>query len=123
PARFPGPSGRSPGAGTACRRSWPRRSGSALPVSPRLPLAACVGLHGIHDLRVARTPAQVPGERRPDLLARRIRMFANELERGHQHPRRAEPALRSAVLEEALLQAVKWSPVAPETLERRDGGA
>src|SRR5690242_19788623 len=85
------------------------RSGASIVTSVSIDmgdLQVPVGRDGVEDLRVAGAAAQVAGQRRAELLATRGRVAIQVPLRGQQHPRRAEPALRARVLEEAPLQRV-----------------
>ena len=72
-----------------------------------------------HDVLVARTAADRTGDRGADLLLAGIRVLVQEGARGHDHPRRAEPALERVALVEALLDGVKPA-VDLEVLHRAD---
>src|SRR5882724_13434816 len=64
-------------------------------------------LDRIQDLRVARAPAEIPGQGVLDLVAGRDGDFHEEGLRGEEDARRAVPALGRPQLREGLLQRVK----------------
>ena len=61
----------------------------------------------VHDRLVARAPAQVPGQRLPDLRVRRTGAAVEQVVGGDDQPRGAEAALHGAALEERLLHRVE----------------
>ena len=63
--------------------------------------------YGVQDLLVARAPAEVPGQRLPDLGVGGARVPRQQVMGLHEQPRRAEPALHRAGLEERLLHRVQ----------------
>src|SRR2546428_5615864 len=85
-------------------------------------LAADIGLHRVHDLRVARAAAEVALERGADRLAIGPRLALEEGQRRQQHARRAEAALHGAVAHERLLQRMQ-ATVALQPAQRDDGAA
>ena len=62
--------------------------------------------HGPDDVLVSGAPAQVALEPFPDLLVVRMRVGAQQVGRGHDHPRRAVAALERVLGVERLLQRV-----------------
>src|SRR5437667_7125475 len=75
---------------------------------------------GLDDVLVAGAAADVALEPAPDLgLRQPVAVRAEELDAGHDHPRRAKAALERVVLPEGLLQWMELA-VARETLDRRD---
>src|SRR6188768_234932 len=95
------------------RRPWARRRRAACAEWPGRPRASSSrsspgGLvDGVEDLRVARAPAEVPGERLADLVVARIRDAAQEIGGGDDEARRAEPTLDRSRLGECLLYGVQ----------------
>src|SRR3972149_1250403 len=88
---------------------------------PSGPRAAPVlrGVGGrLHDVLGAGAAAQVALEGRPHLLLGRVRVLPEERVRGHDHPRRAVPALQAVVAMEGLLQRMHL-PVGGHGLDRR----
>ena len=67
--------------------------------------------HGPDDVLVAGAPAQLAGDRLPDLVGRRVRVVVEQPAGGQHHARRAEPALQAVALGEALLHRVQLGPV------------
>src|SRR5690606_15451667 len=65
------------------------------------------GPHGIHDLLVARAPAQVARERLPDLRVGRVRVALQQVVGGDDQAGRAEAALHGPALQEGLLDGVQ----------------
>src|SRR5262249_38351228 len=95
----PPASGRSSGSparsASACDR--PRgRSSPCAAASPRIH-------YRLEDARVAGAAAEVAGERRADVGLGRVRRPLEQAHRREHHARRADAALRAAVLEEGLL--------------------
>src|SRR5258706_4037773 len=88
--------------------------------SPNL-LAHLLGrvLHGLDDIHVARAAAQVPADGLADLLLARIPVAYEERARGHQHARRAEAALQTVLLGEALLHRMELAALL-QALDRGD---
>src|SRR5439155_24380723 len=82
----------------------------------------CRRLDGVDDALVARAPAEHRGDTLADLGLRRLGLHAQEIERGHQHARRAEAALEPVVLVEGLLQRVKLA-VLHQAFDRPELGA
>src|SRR5919201_1563573 len=133
-ATTPG-SGRAPLASTrairACawglraKATWsrPGRTTSPTTRSARVAgeLSGC-GIHGLHDAVIAGASAQHRRQRVPDVLLARPRVRLEEIERRHQHPRRAEPALQAVVLAECLLERMELA-VAHQAFDRDDLGA
>src|ERR671930_2012899 len=75
---------------------------------------------GLDDVLVAGAAAEVALEPAPDLLVGQpVAVRAEELDAGHDHPRRAEAALERMALPEGLLQRMQLAVVG-ETLDRRD---
>src|SRR5438067_10315501 len=64
---------------------------------------------GIKDVRVAGASAEVAFERVRDLVARRFRILREQMRGGHDHPRRAVPALEAVAIPESLLQRVQMA--------------
>src|SRR5437762_5812525 len=73
-------------------------------------------LNGSVDRRVARASTQIPCKADADLVERRL---PSERHGGHDHARRADPALRAAVRDEGALQRM----AAAEPLDRRHARA
>src|SRR3954447_4071833 len=73
----------------------------------------------LDDVLVARAAADAAGDRRADLLLRRVRVLVQQPARGHQHARGAEAALERVLLVEALLHGVELA-VGLERLDRAD---
>src|SRR5215211_7022768 len=71
------------------------------------------------DVLVAGAAADAAGDRGPDLLLARVGVLVEQPTRGHEHARRAEPALQGVLLVEALLHRVELA-VALERLDRAD---
>ena len=78
--------------------------------------------HRPHDLPVARAPAQHPAERIEHLRLGRRAWPVEEGARRHQHARRADPALRRAVLVERPLQPAQ-ATVLRQPLDRGNRAA
>src|SRR5258707_5473035 len=76
-------------------------------------------LHGLDDVHVARAAAQVPADGLADLLLARILVAYEERARGHQHARRAEAALQTVLLGEALLHRMELAALL-QALDRGD---
>src|ERR671925_84850 len=75
---------------------------------------------GLDDVLVAGAAAEVALEPAPDLgIGEPVAVRAEELDAGHDHPRRAEAALEGVTLPERLLQRMQLS-VAREPFDRRD---
>src|SRR5438552_1848575 len=75
---------------------------------------------GLDDVLVAGAAADVALEPAPDLrIGEPVAVRAEELDAGHDHPRRAEAALERVVLPEGLLERMELAG-ARETLDRRD---
>src|SRR2546428_4422686 len=64
-------------------------------------------LDGLDDIVVAGAAAEVALEPVPDLALRRARVALDELSGRHDHARRAEAALQSVLLPEAVLDRVE----------------
>src|SRR5215469_8758339 len=64
-------------------------------------------LHGLHNVLIPSTPAQIPRDSPPNLFFARVRILIQERIRSHDHARRAEPALQPVFLLEPFLQRVK----------------
>src|SRR5215813_4650996 len=79
-------------------------------------------LDRLDDVVIAGAPAEVALELVPDLVFARVRVALEDLVRRHDHARRAETALESVLLPEALLDGVKLA-VFGQALDRGDGGA
>src|SRR5215204_6503679 len=60
-----------------------------------------------NDVLVSRAAADAAGDRGADLLLRRVRVFVEQPPRGHEHARRAEPALQRVLLVEPLLHGIE----------------
>src|SRR3990172_1275274 len=92
----------------------------AIGVPPSGPRAAHVlrGVEdGLHDVLVAGAAAQVALEGRANLLLGRVGVLPQVGVRGHDHARRAIPALQAVVAMEGLLQRVHL-PVGRHGLDR-----
>ena len=78
--------------------------------------------HGIHDLRIARAHAEVPGELPPDFLLGRVPILDQQRVARHHHARSAKAALKSIVGHKRLLHRVQRPGVCQscQTLHRRD---
>src|SRR5207248_2520953 len=63
--------------------------------------------HGFDDVLVAGAAAQVAGQRPAHVLLGRVGVLVEERLGGQHHARRAEPALQTVLLPEALLQRMK----------------
>ena len=74
---------------------------------------------GFDDVHVPGAAADVPLERDPDVVLRRVRIPLEESGRAHQHPRRAVAALQRVVLVERLLERGELT-VGREALDGRD---
>src|SRR5213083_706155 len=72
------------------------------------------------DLLVAGAAAEIPGDRLIDALARGMRLVREQRLGGHQDPRRAVAALRSAKIGEGRLQRMQLG-AAGEAFHRIDG--
>src|SRR5690606_11013393 len=66
-------------------------------------------LDRLDDVHVAGAPAEVAGDRLPDLRFRRVRVTLQQGNRRHHHARRAEAALEPVLLPEALLHRVEFA--------------
>src|SRR5512135_388264 len=75
------------------------------------------GAHRLDNLHVARAAAEVARERRAHVVFGRMRIAPQQSFGGHDHPRRAETALRAEVLVERLLQSID-ATADRETLDR-----
>src|SRR5262245_65842908 len=69
-----------------------------------------------HDVLVARAPADLAGQRLPDLPRGGVRVVVEQPAGGQHHARRAEPALEPVAPGEALLDRVE-APVTFHALE------
>ena len=78
--------------------------------------------HRPHDLAVAGAPAQHPAERVEHLRLGRGTRAAEQGARGHQHARRADPALGRAVRVERLLQPARGGRSPPGSRRWRRSG-
>src|SRR6267378_4983901 len=67
------------------------------------------GLDGFENLKIARAPAKVSGDRFPDLIASGMRVLIQQGLRGHQNCRRAIPALRRSEIGKSILQGMQLS--------------
>src|SRR4029079_5453394 len=74
-------------------------------------------LDRVDDLRVARAAAQVAGDGLADGAVGRLGPAGEERLGGHQHPRRADPALGTACDQERVLQVGQPATGAGETLD------
>src|SRR5581483_8041266 len=74
--------------------------------------------HGVDDLHVARAAAEVAGERLADLVVRRARVAAQQVDGRDDEAGRAEAALHGAGVDERLLDGVELAAVR-EPLHRR----
>src|SRR5882724_2613094 len=79
-------------------------------------------LHGLDDVDVPGAAAQVPRDRLADLLLARVLVALQQRARGHQHARRAESALQTVLLGEALLHRMELAALL-QALDRGDLGA
>src|SRR5207249_8067112 len=79
-------------------------------------------LDRLHDVVVTRAPAQVALELVADQLLGRLGVALEHLVDGHDHARRAEPALEPVLLPEPLLDRVQLA-VLRQSLDRHDVGA
>ena len=61
------------------------------------------------NLRIARAPAEVSGDRQADFVIRRIGISIEKGLGGKDHPRRAEAALRRAFGHKSILQRMELS--------------
>src|SRR5690349_466280 len=94
--------------------------GGMYPPSPNL-LAHLLGsvLHGLDDVHVAGTAAQIARDRLADLLFARVLVRGEERARGHEHARRAESALQAVLLGEAFLHRMQL-PALLQAFDRGD---
>ena len=129
--RAPGPARPRP-----CRlpsiTTCPSRCTSPATVATAQPSMTIIGRrqpHRVEDLLVARAAAQVAGQRLADLRVRGRRLARQQVVRRDDQPRRAEPALHRAGLQERLLHRVQLvlgsqpldgHHLAPLGLPRRD---
>src|ERR671930_2438621 len=75
---------------------------------------------GLDDVLVAGAAAEVALEPAPDLLlGQPVAVRAQELDAGHDHPRRAEAALEGVALPERLLERMQLAALR-QALDRRD---
>src|SRR6267378_2124840 len=76
--------------------------------SDRRALAHLLGrvLHGLDDVHVPGTAAQVSGDGLADLQLAGVFVALEQRARGHEHARRTEAALQAVLLGEALLHCV-----------------
>src|SRR5256885_2401317 len=80
------------------------------------------GLHDrVDDVRVAGAAAQVAAQAFRDLRARRRRILREQVNRRHDHPRRAVAALQAMAVPEALLHGVEMAVA--DALDRRHARA
>ena len=77
------------------------------------------GEHGLHDVVVAGTTAQVAFEAEPDVVLARVRNLVEQRDRGEHHARGAVAALEAVVLVERLLDGVPLLSVG-QAFDRRD---
>src|SRR5262249_39196556 len=77
-------------------------------------------LDGLYDILIARAPAQIAVELRANRLFGRARMAAHEIERAHDHARRAEAALHAVAFLKCRLHGMQRAVSARETLDRED---
>ena len=84
--------------------------------------AGAHGQHGLDDLAVAGAAAEHAAQRILDLGPRRRAAVAQQILRRHQHARRADAALRRAMVEEGLLQR-RERAVRRKALDRLDRAA
>src|ERR1700731_3896559 len=80
------------------------RGGLTPPVRRRL-------LHGLEDADIPSAAAQIAGQPLLDLRQRGLRVPFEQVVGGEDHARRADAALRSATLEEALLDGMELLPL------------
>src|SRR4029077_8195572 len=68
------------------------------------------GLGGVadcgDDVLVPRAAAEVALDRMSDLIVRRVGVVLKQVDRGHDHARRAEPALQPVLLPEGCLHGM-----------------
>src|SRR5947207_13491505 len=67
------------------------------------------GLDGLENLKIARAPAQISGNRSADLIAAGVRIHVQQSLRRDQNRRRAIAALRRAEIGTSILQGMKVS--------------
>src|SRR5487761_315418 len=107
---------------------WPRpRTNRGSSLRSIRPKPASAGMLGgppdrTDDVLIARTPADLPGDRLADLGFRRVRVAVEQPPRGHHHARRAETALEAVALDEPLLDGVELA-VAGQVLDGPHGPA
>src|SRR6476469_8327245 len=73
-----------------------------------------------HDVVIARAAADVALDRVADLLVRRVGVAGQEIRCGHDHPRRAEPALEAVLRPEPGLERVERTVGSLHPLDRPD---
>src|SRR3954451_20776247 len=105
------------GSSLRLRRPKPTGRSSAIAMSRLLVLSGPADRRD--DVLVARAAADAAGDRDADLLLGRVGVLVQQPARGHQHARRAEPALERVLLVEPLLDRVELA-VALERLDRAD---
>src|SRR5687767_13502455 len=93
----------------AAESAWPRGHGRV--AWSTAPLGRRSERDGVDDLGVASAPAEVAGDRIADPLVGRLAAAVEEGSRGHQHPRRADAALRAAGNQERVLEGIELVPV------------
>src|SRR4030088_469376 len=64
-------------------------------------------LHGLDDVHVPRTPAEIAFEALADFVLGRVRVLVEEVGGGHDEAGRAVPALEAVLIPERLLQWVQ----------------
>jgi hypothetical protein len=75
--------------------------------------------HRVHDVRVAGTAAQVPGQHVPNLLAARVRDTLQIIVARHEYPGRAKAALQGMMVLERKLKIIEFLATTPiQTLDR-----
>src|SRR5205814_9686134 len=75
---------------------------------------------GTHDVLVPGAAAQVAGQPLPNLRLARVGVLAQQVDRGHDHARGAEPALERVLLVERPLHRVQRAVRPGQALERGD---
>src|SRR3990170_8349197 len=71
------------------------------------PHRRCGGADGGNDVLVPGAPAEVALDGVPDLVIGRIGVALEQVDRGHDHARRAEPALEAVLLPECVLHRME----------------
>ncbi len=97
--------------------------GAAGGAARRASVPGACRLDRLHDLRVARAPAQHAAQPVEDVGVGRRRRAGEQVVRGHEHPRRAGAALRPAAGEERGLERRRRAARARQPLDGGDGPA